>query len=440
MLKRIFTAMLYYVQEVLTFFLGFYLLLTSVKEQLSIVSFYSWAGVCFIIGVPFLLSVKAKAPNSRALALVLPVILCVIGFLLWDINLAVLIIITAFFCWRLLNILPLKLEAEHVLKRLTVFVGVLVISFIYVSLMTIDVEQSLLLTHLWIQFIVMVAGLLYRSYLKNQQEMGSTIWEWLKSQTLLLYLGLGFGALALATSFLLPAVQFILRKIPEGLSWLFTSPPIQAFFSWLLPNSRWQPSREEELELEETIYEIGEGEEVVEEVVRNWFDFVVLGVGILFFALILVCLILFIILLVRKGKGFMSKQEGRTSGDRRKVHEQAKSPRMLSRKVNWVEDDIRKQYQSLLVQAERKGEPVSPIQTVRSWSKEFKVNEQAKELWNNVNAIYEQQRYSNQPVEEKQMDEYKQEIKKAKKELDLFYKEKKKQEKQLKKMKKDRSN
>jgi hypothetical protein len=107
-----------------------------------------------------------------------------------------------------------------------------------------------------------------------------------------------------------------------------------------------------------------------------------------------------------------------------------KKSRSWFKKTEWAKDEVRRLYQSLLLHAQKKGEEIKASHTAREWSNPFVVELEYPELWSKINQLYEQKRYSPIPLTEDDVSQFREEIQRAKQEIDYYYQKKRQQQKE----------
>lgn len=435
MLKKWITLSIYYIQEMLTYLFALLILFVFTEEPLKFGSYYLWLAFILLIGFPVLMMLKKRVSRYREVyyGLFIPILL-ILAYFIWDLPLLFCFLLTILPCWRLILLAKEEVDSELVIKRFIWFVFVLITGYLFLRVMSVDIELNFVLSYLWIQFGLLLLGILYNSYVDEREDHGTSLGHWLKNQSLFLYLSAGFGVLAILASYLLPGLQFILKKIPDVLVWVLNSGPVKAFLYWLMPEKQLGPGAD--LPVIELNFEIDEEElEELEEVSTGILDYLILIGGIFVSILIIVFIVSILVVFIRKvynRKDSTQKKQGvRTSTDGLRG-----APKHQGRKPAWAQDEIRRLYQSLLIYADQKGEMIGNRHTARTWVLPYQASERENQIWDKINRIYEQKRYSETPLDEEDVKSFKKDIQQAKSELSQYHKEKKKELKLERKLEK----
>lgn len=428
MLKQWITASIYYVQETLAFLLVIVTFFTFTEQAFLASSYYLWFGFVLLVGLPVLSMVHQQEPKRVAMLYgVFAVIFILLAYLIWEMSFFVAIVFTGFAWWRLVAATKRDIDAELVIRRFISFVIVLIVAYFFIQIMDVAMDLWHVYAYLWIEFGLLLFGILYSSYLDERKEHGTKLKDWLKNQSLLLFLGGGFTFLAVIISLFLPSIQALVRRIPDILVWILNSEPVRAFLFWLMPHEQYKPrNREEEVQLNE--FEISE-EDLEEVATSGLFESILLVLGIAFFIFVAVATLYILYLVIR---GLWSRITIRLEDDTQSVkgsRQHARSLKEPKGKVNWAQDEIRRQYQNLLLFAEQKGQAITNIHTARTWVLPYQATADTKQIWERINDLYEQKRYSETPLSQEDVRGFKEAIQEAKKELSVHVKERKKEEK-----------
>lgn len=390
----------------------------------------SWLLFIYLSGViPFVLM---KLSWKRFWFYVHFPILVIGGLWIWSFSIIDLGVLLLFPFWRMIHLLETPGRPAFLYKRFIWFASLLLVCYFIINTMSFVDMNPTFSTLLWVQFSVLILGLLSFQYLNAFESTGISLLKWLRRQTILIYIAISLGVVAVVSPFLIPVFRYIVYDIPGKIFAALASYEGTTFFDWLLLFIDRFRKENSSIESEgggkrgdwELLEDIIEQESMVPEWINQILLLLVQG-GIILFV------ILFIYYIVRKF--YFVQQASRAKGERTSIESSAgqKEPRSWFRRPNWAKDEVRRLYQGLIVYSQKKGEEIRPSDTAREWSSPYYGVEQGPlELWNKINKMYEQKRYSNTPLTNSDVTQFKEDVQIAKKELDHYYKKKRQDEKE----------
>jgi hypothetical protein len=396
-------------------------------EFLPIFDYLSWIIFVYVSGVlPFALM---KRNWQKIWFYFHFFILLGFGALVWGFSLFNLLVLLIVPFWRMVHLLETPAKTAFLYQRFIWFAGLLLCCYFFIATMSTENLNSVFIPLLWIQFFLLIVGVMGIHYINAFQSTGSTLKSWLKSQSAIMYLALGFGVLAGIGTFLLPVLRFIVFDIPEAIFQFLVSGRIDHLFDWLyaeelpIDNGSMNSNRSDGIEGRQLMDDILEQESMMPE----WVNQVLL-------ILVQVGVILGIILLLYyfiRNFYFVPSLQGKKREEDQRFAAQAgkKKSRLWFRRTEWAKDEVRRLYQSLLLHAQKKGEVLKSSKTAREWSAPFVVEKEHPELWSKINQLYEQKRYSPIPLTEDDISQFKKEAEWAKREIDLYYERKREEQK-----------
>lgn len=95
-----------------------------------------------------------------------------------------------------------------------------------------------------------------------------------------------------------------------------------------------------------------------------------------------------------------------------------KNPRTEKKRLEKVNDEVRKQYRSLLVYAQKRQVEIKPSDSVWIWPARLK--QDRPDVWEVINRTYEQRRYADIPLDEEERKRYRQAIREAKRMIKAY--------------------
>jgi hypothetical protein len=352
------------------------------------------------------------------------------GVLVWEFSFINLLILLTLPFWRMVHLLETPAKPAFLYQRFIWFAGLLLCCYFMIRTMSSENLNGTFIPLLWIQFSLLIVGVMSINYINAYQATGSTLKNWLKSQSFIIYLILGFGVLAGIGTYLLPVLRFIVFGIPEAIYQFLVSGRLDALFAWLYieelqidnesTGSNSATGREEWQLLDDVLEQ--------DSMIPEWVNQALL-------ILVQVGVVLGIILLlyyIIRNFYFVPSIQGRKRVEDQRFATQAhgkKRSRSWFKRTELARDEVRRLYQSLLLYAQKKGEEIKPSNTAREWSAPFVVEKEYPELWSKINQLYEQKRYSPIPLKEGDISQFKEEIEWAKKEIDHYYQSKREQQK-----------
>lgn len=429
MRKQSITAFFYYSQEMLIYLLVSITFFTLNQDiVIALDRTLSWLLFIYLSGViPFVL--MKKSWKAVWFYIHFP-ILVIAGLLIWNfsiIDLGVLLLIPF---WRMIHLLETPAKPAFLYGRFIWFAGFLLVCYFLMNTMSFVDMNTTFSTLLWIQFSVLILGLLSFQYLTAFETTGVPILKWLRRQIILIYIAISLGIVAIVGSFLIPVFRYIAFEIPGKVFDAMASYEGTTFFDWLFlfidrfrkGNSSVESDGGGELEEWELLEDVMKQESMVPEWVNQVLLLLVQGGVILF-------VILFLYYIVRNF--YFVPQASKTMGERTPIDPSAgkKDRRSWFSRPNWAKDEVRRLYQGLIIYSQKKGEEIRSSDTAREWSSPYGAEQGPPELWSKINQIYEQKRYSNTPLTDSDVSQFKEDVQIAKKELDHYYKKKQHDEK-----------
>jgi uncharacterized protein (DUF2132 family) len=358
------------------------------------------------------------------------VILIGFGVLVWEFSFVNLLILLTLPFWRMVHLLETPAKPAFIYQRFIWFAGLLLSCYFMISTMSSGNLNSTFIPLLWIQFGLLIVGVMSINYINAYQGTGSTLKSWLKSQSFIIYLILGFGVLASIGTFLLPVLRFIVFGVPEAIYQFLVSDRLSALFSWIyieelqIENGSTESKSTTVREEWQLLDDVLEQNTIIPEWV-NQALLILVQVGV-------VLGIIFLLYYIIRNFYFVPSLQGRKKVEDQRFTTQAqgkRSSRSWFKRTEWARDEVRRLYQSLLLHAQKKGKELKSSQTTREWSAPFIVEKEHPELWSKINRLYEQKRYSPIPLKEDDISQFKEEIDRAKKEIDLYYQRQREQQK-----------
>jgi hypothetical protein len=431
MRKQAITAFFYYSQEMLIYLLVSITFFTLNQDiVLALDSTLSWLLFIYLSGVIPLVVMK-KSWASFWFYFHFPIVF-ICGLWIWSFSFVDLAILLLFPFWRMIHLLETPAKPAFLYKRFIMFSGLLLVSYFIINTMSFVDLHTTFSTLLWIQFSILILGLLSFQYLHALETTGVTLLKWLQRQAILFYIAITLGFVFIVGPLLIPVFRYIVYDIPGKIFAALASYEGTTFFDWLFKfidlfrkeNSSLETEGGEGRQEWELLEDVLEQESMVPEWVNQTLLFLVQG-GIILFV------VLFLYYIIRNF--YFVPQASKTQGEKSfEPSAGKKQSKSWFRRPNWAKDEVRRLYQGLIVYSQKKGEEIKASDTAREWSNPYTIQQGPPDLWLTINQLYEQKRYSNTPLTEGDVNQFKADVQMAKKELDRYYKKKQQDEKEKK--------
>lgn len=431
MLKQTISAFFYYSQEMLIYLLVSITFFTLSQDMVIAQDrTLTWLLFIYLSGViPFVLMKKSWRPFWFCIHFL---ILVICGFWIWSFSIIDIGVLLLFPFWRMIHLLETPAKITSLYKRFLWFASLLLVCYFLINTMSFVDMNTTFSTLLWIQFSVLILGLLAFQYLNAFETTGVHLLKWLHRQAILVYIAIALGVVVILGPFLIPVFRYIVYDIPGKVFDALASYEGTTFFDWLFQIIKL--FRKENSSIES---EAGEGRQewellddvmAQESIVPEWINQVLL---LLVQGGLILLVILFLYYIVRNF--YFVPQAGRTKGEKSfEPSAGKKESKSWFRRPNWAKDEVRRLYQELIVYSQKEGEEIKASDTAREWSKPYTVEQGPPGLWSTINQLYEQKRYGNTPLTEVDVNQFKEDVQMAKKELNQYYKKKRQDEKEKK--------